>query len=318
MAEQVVSEGRAGAGAMPRGGGSERRGRRGARRGRVGAAAAAFGAAGLLAAAASGAGGGAGTAAAAARGPASRGVPAALTSVHFGSPNAAAPGRAPLVGLRVRGTAQAESTNWAGYADDNSAGNTYTQVQATWVQPAVSCNPTGQELAAFWVGLDGFNDGTVEQDGSLAYCDNGVASYYDWWEMYPANAVQIVAPVSPGDTLSSFVVYSNGAYDLHVEDQTNPSASFTTTQRCSSTCSNSSAEWIAERPSTSTGLAVLPDFGKWSVIGARVRSGGVLGVIDSFPDVALTMVDTSGNILVGVSPLNSVGGHFVATWYRSS
>src|ERR1700678_2931249 len=61
---------------------------------------------------------------------------------------------------------QAESTNWAGYAD--TAG-TYTTVSASWTQPAGTCS-SGDTYAAFWIGIDGYSSSTVEQTGTELDC----------------------------------------------------------------------------------------------------------------------------------------------------
>src|SRR5580693_1467505 len=50
------------------------------------------------------------------------------------------------------------STNWSGYA---ATGGPFTSVSADWVQPAGNCS-TGDQYAAFWVGLDGYSSATVE------------------------------------------------------------------------------------------------------------------------------------------------------------
>ena len=51
------------------------------------------------------------------------------------------------------------SSNWSGYY---TTGSTYTNVSASWVQPTVTCNST-KTYSAFWVGLDGVGDSTVER-----------------------------------------------------------------------------------------------------------------------------------------------------------
>lgn len=44
------------------------------------------------------------------------------------------------------------------------------------------------------MGLDGFNDATVEQDGTFAYCSGPQSTkpvYKAWYEMYPSNSVNV-------------------------------------------------------------------------------------------------------------------------------
>jgi len=218
--------------------------------------------------------------------------------------------------LRIKGLNQVQSTNWSGYADDNSAGNTYSTVAGSWTEPSVSCSRQAS-LAAFWAGIDGYSSGSVEQDGTLAECYLGHAYYFSWWEMYPTNAIQVVGEsVSPGDSITASVVRSGTSYTLKVTDSTHSANSFTTTQTCSN-CANSSAEWIAEAPSGSNGVYPLSNFHTWTETGASVTSGST-GVISSFPDDEITMVDSSGLVKAQPGALNSSGNGFTVTWERSS
>jgi hypothetical protein len=220
-------------------------------------------------------------------------------------------------GARGAGLNQVTSTNWSGYADDDSGGNTYSKVTGKWVEPALSCTAT-TALAAFWVGIDGYNSGTVEQDGTLAYCDGGSAFYYTWWEMYPANDIQVVgSSVAAGDSITASVVRTGTSYALKITDATNPANSFSTTQKCTS-CVNSSAEWIAEAPTGSGGIQPLPDFGKWRLTRATVKSGTTSGVIAAFPDDEITMINASRLVKARPGPLDAAGNAFTVTWKRSS
>ena len=219
--------------------------------------------------------------------------------------------------LRVKGLSEVESNNWSGYADDSSAGNTYSQVTGNWTEPSVSCT-SQMSVAAFWVGIDGYSSDSVEQDGTIAECYGGTAYYYTWWEMYPSNVVQLAGvSVSPGDSISASVVTTGASDTLTVTDSTNPASSFSTTQSCSD-CADSSAEWIAEAPTGSSGVSPLPDFGTWTVTGATVTSGSTSGGISAFPDDDITMVDSSGNSQSLPGALNSGGNEFVVTWELSS
>jgi hypothetical protein len=217
----------------------------------------------------------------------------------------------------INGLTQVSSTNWSGYADDNSSGNTYSKVSGNWTEPSASCTST-ESLAAFWVGIDGYSSGSVEQDGTLIECYRSRAYYYTWWEMYPSNAIQVVGgSVSPGDSISSSVAKSGSSYTLKVTDSTHPANSFTTTQTCSS-CVDTSAEWIAEAPSGSSGVYPLSNFRSWSTSGASVTSGSATRTISSFPDDELTMINNAGSVKAQPGSLSSGGNSFTVTWERSS
>jgi hypothetical protein len=214
---------------------------------------------------------------------------------------------------------QAASFNWSGYLDSGSPGS-FSSVSATWREPATFCTPE-QRLAAFWIGLDGWNDSTVEQEGTIAYCFEGQPSYYTVYEMFPNNIVVVGDTVRPGDLITASVTVINGtSYKLSLTDLGNPANSFYTTQSClpAGTCQDSSAEWIAERPATNLGVAPLSIF-DWNPVNADQTSGGVTGGISSGPGpTEVTMVDdTSSYPLVSVSGLGWPGNSFDDRWLNS-
>ena len=217
---------------------------------------------------------------------------------------------------RVFGLSQAQSTNWSGYAD---TGSNFSTVTGSWREPGASCSRS-TTYAAFWVGIDGYTSDSVEQDGTFIECYQRTAYQYSWWEMYPTNDIQVVGEsVAAGDSISASVVRSGDSYTLSVKDSTHSANSFTTTQSCSG-CSNSSAEWIAEAPccTSSGGILPLADFGTWTEGGATVTEGSSSGVISSFTDDEITMVDSSGLVKAQPGSLNGSGNGFSVTWERSS
>ena len=142
--------------------------------------------------------------------------------------------------------------------------------------------------------------------------------YYTWWEMYPTNTIQVVGTtLHAGDSITASVVRSGTSYTLKVTDSSHSANSFTTTQTCSS-CANSSAEWIAEAPSGSSGVYPLSNFRTWTEAGATVKAGSTSGVISAFTDDEITMIDSSGAVKAQPGVLNGSGSGFSVTWERSS
>ncbi|HSZ42552.1 MAG TPA: G1 family glutamic endopeptidase [Trebonia sp.] len=215
--------------------------------------------------------------------------------------------------VKVKGQSQETSNNWSGYADTGSG---FSKVSASWTEPTTSCG-LGISLAAFWVGIDGYNSSSVEQDGTMVECYLGTEYQYTWWEMYPTNSVQTVgSTVAAGDKITASVVRTGTGYALSVTDATHPADSFSTTQTCSD-CADSSAEWIAEAPSGSLGVYPLADFGTWSASAAAVTEGSRSGTISSFTDDEITMADELGLTEAQPSALNSAGNAFSVTWKSS-
>lgn len=225
----------------------------------------------------------------------------------------------PNLSAGTQGAAQAGSFNFGGYVDSSSAG-TFTAVSTTWVQPATFCSPE-QRVTAFWIGLDGWTSTTVEQDGTLAYCFEGKPYYFSWWEMFPAPITVIGSTVRPGDRITASVTVSGGSnYTLSLTDATTPADSFSTVQTCQpTTCQDSSAEWIIERPAFNIGVGPLSAFSNWNVLKASQTSGGVTGSISAGPGTTqVSMVDATATYpLVSVSGLNRAGDSFTERWLNS-
>jgi hypothetical protein len=200
-----------------------------------------------------------------------------------------------------------QSANWSGYADAESASKTVSNVSGSWTMPAVHCPPPPYQnqdaFLANWVGIDGFNSSTVEQLGTGAQCFEGVTYYYVWYEMYPAGTVEegttacinnnVDCP-QPGDQISASVSVAPGSsgennYTLKLIDHSNPAESFSVTQQCAATtCTDSSAEWIVERPAVlpAFGVQILPlaDFHRTAFSSGNVVSGGKFSPIQGFKD----------------------------------
>jgi hypothetical protein len=217
---------------------------------------------------------------------------------------------------RVDGLTIDLSGNWSGYADDNSTGRTYSAATATWTQPRIACSTTEDELAGYWVGLDGVTDPTVEQDGTFAWCYQDAAYYFTWWETYPDIAIVVGSSVAPGDRITASVTVTSNGYRLAVVDSTHRANSFTTVQQCppAVTCFNESAEWIAEAPGGARGEWPWPPFGTWRPVDVRATSGGTTGSVSSFPDDQIVMVGDDGQALESTGGLASSGTAFGVKW----
>jgi hypothetical protein len=225
------------------------------------------------------------------------------------------------------------SNNWSGYAATSPSKFRY--VFSTFVQPSITCNGTTPEATSNWTGLDGFDDDTVEQDGTFSICGgpNGTTPVYKaWYEMYPAASV-VVFPVKPGDVMASSVRYRDNRFDLTISDLTS-GKTFTDVAHCRS-CQRSSAEWIIERPAfcgngscTSALLAALADFGTTTMSNDIASAGATkhapISSFDTWPiegvynlDGSLTP-DARGFVSVDTTgPLSPIPQSFTMTFNRS-
>jgi hypothetical protein len=221
-------------------------------------------------------------------------------------------------------TTPESSYNWSGYVTQESSGATFTEVTTTYKQPVVTC-PVTNAFTVFWVGFDGWNDSTVEQDGTGAECVNGTPDYFAWWEMYPTNSIQPMSmPIAPGNKIKATVTYAagSGTYTMTVSDLTTGQQN-TATATCGSglQCLRSVAEWIVERPSVGQNLAPLAKWKTFALNGdkaAATPSGAALKPISHFTNDNVTMVSkTDGSTLAKAGKLGSAGTSFTSTWVKT-
>lgn len=155
------------------------------------------------------------------------------------------------------------SGNWAGYV---AGGTQYSSVSGSWVEPAAKCG-SGQTFSAFWVGIGGSSgqSGSLEQTGTQSNCSaDGSTDYYAWYELVPAAPVRLDLNINPGDHISAKVDVSGTNVTVSLSDQTTGQSSTKTLQMDNP--DTSSAEWIAEAPSSCDGSGScqplpLSDFG---------------------------------------------------------
>jgi 3-oxocholest-4-en-26-oyl-CoA dehydrogenase beta subunit len=211
------------------------------------------------------------------------------------------------------GVKEEESSNWSGWADTTG---TFSSVSASWVQPAGTCS-SGDQYAAFWVGIDGYSSSTVEQTGSEVDCVGRTAEYYAWYEMYPGPSENYSNTVKAGDHFKATVTWISGdKFSLYIDDSTQ-GWSHTTDASLTSTPARSSAEVITEAPccTNSGGILNLTDFGTVSYTGATAN-GEAIGTAALTPE-QIYIADGSGNAEDSTSALTG-GEAFSNTWIRKN
>ena len=217
------------------------------------------------------------------------------------------------------------STNWAGYAVSASTGSV-TFVNGSWIVPAISGKcPRAAQYSSFWVGIDGYTSSTVEQTGTDSDCQHGKATYYAWYEFYPKGSVLIkTLTISPGDTILASVRYSSSTskFTVSIED-VSTATSFSTSSSVTS-AARSSAEWIAEAPSSFSGVLPLANFGTvdfgqdYTGLAATSSAtiGGTTGLFGSFSGlVAIDMINSHHTALkASTGAVSTDLSSFTVTW----
>jgi hypothetical protein len=174
----------------------------------------------------------------------------------------------------------AVSTNWSGYVNTGSFG----AVHGTWVVPTPTCSGTNT-FSAFWVGLNGWTNTTVQQLGISADCTSSGPDYFAWTEMYPApsNPLSETAyPVRPGDTITASVLTNIGVFALQMSSSRGWSFFF----NASGPTTIVFAEWIAEAPTGVYLVLPLADFGTVSFTNCTTNN---TTPISANPTVPITM-----------------------------
>jgi hypothetical protein len=218
------------------------------------------------------------------------------------------------------GDATTTSTNWSGYA---VTGTDFTSAEGSWTVPTATCK-SGDQYAAFWVGIDGYSSDSVEQTGTDSDCVGKNPSYYAWYEFYPNPSFKISSlSIKPGDHISAKVVYSGSEFTITIEDVTT-GKSYSKSSKVSG-AARSSAEWIAEAPccTGSGGILPLADFGtvflgddNTGVSGTNYAAdSGMTGPISAFSTVEEITMETSGGTKEATpSALSSDGTSFSVKW----
>lgn len=214
------------------------------------------------------------------------------------------------------------SGNWAGYVA-SSQPYSVQKVSGSWVVPSVV--PSGVDTAcAIWVGIDGSGSNSVEQIGTSHDVNNGVASHYAWFEMFPQGSNNLVGfPVEVGDHISAFVLYvplsqglpvGSSLFILQITNNTKrvytivPSIVSYDVKRLS-------AEWIVEAPYMN-GTLPLSSFGSVFLSNCTAEISNVSGPID---DIAwawdnMNMVAPDGSPKALTSSLSVDGESFSVAW----
>ncbi|MGB8368992.1 MAG: G1 family glutamic endopeptidase [Limisphaerales bacterium] len=229
---------------------------------------------------------------------------------------------------------ESTSGNWSGYAvplDTRGVSDIFSDVQGTWTVPTVTGNKRSTTYSSTWVGLDGYDNGTVEQIGTEQDWTGEGQQNYVWFEMYPSGAYEIEGfPVDPGDSISAQVQYvgqsnvqmgrrrsvKESVFQLTIKNTTkNVSFSVPTSYTTIASAARASAEWVAEAPSSEE-ILPLADFGSVSFSGCNATSTGSRGkpeAISFWPYDPLTMIDPSGGQATPSALLDN-GTAFSVSW----
>jgi Peptidase A4 family len=260
------------------------------------------------------------------------GAGVASASTHTRTGTFLEPG-GPLVRPDVSGNEPypTQSVNWSGYAVTAPKGKKFTNVSGSFKQPRISC--TGKyNVSSNWVGLDGFDNETVEQDGTAAFCGGSAhmtPTYYAWIEMFPL-PTKVLFRIKPGDHMKTSVTYSGGTFHLSVMDVTSGKHG-DVSAKCAK-CARASAEWIIERPAgcsspaeTHCFILRMADFHVTTMeasyarlAGGSAKTPGQFGFGNSFPINAISVFRDGRPGFISIDEVSQLKGpDFSVVWNRA-
>lgn len=208
------------------------------------------------------------------------------------------------------------SESWSGYivSKSNDPRLQVTGINASWIVPAIGYS-LAAEYSSVWIGIGGQLDNTLIQAGTEQDVSGGQTKYYAWYELLPNYAVRIttLAP-SPGDIMVAslrLVDPASNQWNIQISDSTTGQY-FGTTVYYNST--RSSGEWIIERPTINSKLAMLADFGNVTFSGCHLNSNNSPEPINTYYFSIIDMTDSLDIPLTSVSRVADSGESFSVTY----
>ena len=213
------------------------------------------------------------------------------------------------------------SLSWSGYIiahDFTNPNLQVTGINASWTVPEINVS-TGNGYSSAWIGIGGQSDSTLIQLGTEHNSVNGQTNYYAWYELLPSFSVRIsdVSPF-PGDIMVASIDLVNSdtnQWKIEIRDTTNGQA-FSKTVVYNST--QSSGEWIVERPTVNKQLTNLSNFGNITFQGCYLNTNYFTNRINNFTYSKIQMINQQNTQLASVSPLDSDGSSFTVSYKTSS
>jgi hypothetical protein len=183
-------------------------------------------------------------------------------------------------------------------------------VTGTWTvpQPRVSGAPG---VGATWVGIGGVSSHDLIQAGTQdVAAGGGQAQFQTWIEMLPAASQQVPLAVEPGDSVTVSIIEQGagtGVWQISMKNNTSGRSYQASVTYASS---YSSAEWIEEAPTGSSGILPLDQFNSVSFSAASATQNGQTVDLTQASAQAITMLNGNGQPLAVPSGIGGDGSSF--------
>ncbi len=228
-----------------------------------------------------------------------------LVFVIAGLPNSAA---ASPLSFRPKMIAVNTSSNWSGYV---AGAGRFTAVSGSWTVPNVRNNKSIKTDAA-WVGIGGVTSHDLIQAGTEGITGlGGKVSYRAWYELLPNYSIPFALTIKAGDLVS--VEISQQTKNQWLIKLTDRTTGKSVKKKVKYSSSLSSAEWIEEMPSSSTGLLALDNFKVVQFNDAHAVVNGKNSELSSLNVQPIALANNAGKILVNPSDIDATGSGFSVT-----
>ena len=212
---------------------------------------------------------------------------------------------------------------FAGYLDYGKTNNV-TCIEASWVQPAISCpagdNSSDAAITVTIAGYDGHGTSLAhqrpEEAGTDSYCDNGIPTYIPWtYTRQPKDDGYRQAPffVTSGDQIWAQVTASGHNFAMTIADLTTHQIS--TVKASVNDATRENAQWMVQGPQVGCpkkcAAGPLASFGSVRFSGAEASINGVLATVDRWSRQSSSMVSGSTHRAIVSKPGS---GTFTVTW----
>jgi len=186
-----------------------------------------------------------------------------------------------------------------------------TFVYADWNVPAISAKPaeSGSQTVGFWIGLGGWNTGSLLQAGVCATLSGTSVDYFAVTEWAPASWKVTNFPVAPGDAISMLVcaLESNFGFVAMMNQRTLHAMFFGVVPPTGLQVDGSTIEWIVEAVDSE-----MPNFG--SITFTQCSGGNKDGTINlSSPD-AFVYNGSPGDDLLAAATMEAAQNEVKVTW----
>ncbi len=239
-------------------------------------------------------------------------APSLAGAVGFGGRDMHAP--TPAGGVQPNTGTLNKSYNWSGYAQNNGATTgPFTGVKATYVVPTVDEPASGTQYSADWVGIGGWNDATLVQDGIEADNANGTPFYQAWTEILPADEDPLTLTIHPGDTVKVSVrETATNTWKMKVKDVTTGQKA---SRAVSYHSSGASMEVITERPCIADGCTSTSDLASLTQTSNETYLPAVYTTSAPGPSAVYepALAPASGQTLYDIDMINDAGTTVIAT-----